>query len=162
MSTHFRRQREEFWIKTLGTASPYGCNDNLSSIGNLTSPSCSNTNVMNLFPSHSRRKRSHGHRHYTPVWHNDISFDDLLPFINKPLGIHHIRTKLFSIPLASLQRLYNRCLNTHNFDTSSLEYKLNGCMSQFRRFSIPKVLKSEGSQVRRFLSPKIISQMIYL
>ena len=95
LSTHFRRQREEFWIKILGTASPYGCNDNLSSIGNLTSPSCSNTNVMNLFPSHSRRKRSHGHRHYTPAWHNDISFDDLLPFINKPLGIHHIRTKLF-------------------------------------------------------------------
>ena len=30
LSTHFRRQREEFWIKTLGTASPYGCNDNIS------------------------------------------------------------------------------------------------------------------------------------
>ena len=32
LSTHFRRQREEFWIKTLGTASPYGCNDNISGI----------------------------------------------------------------------------------------------------------------------------------
>ena len=59
LSTHFRKQSEEFWIKTLGTASPYGCNDNMSSIGN---PSCSNTNVMTLFPSLSRRKR-HGHRH---------------------------------------------------------------------------------------------------
>ena len=67
LSTHFRRQREEFWIKTLGTASPYGCNDNISGIGNLTSPLCSNTNVMTLFPSLSRRKRSHGHRHYTPA-----------------------------------------------------------------------------------------------
>ena len=107
LSTHFRRQREEFWIKNLGTASPYGCNDNLSSLGNLTSPSYSNTNVINLFPSHSRRIRSHGHIHYTPAWHNDISFDDLLPFINKRLGIHHIRKKLFSVPLASLERLYN-------------------------------------------------------
>ena len=29
-------------------------------------------------------------------------------------------------------------------------------MSQFRRFSIPKVLKSEGSQFRRFSSPKVL------
>ena len=65
-------------------------------------------------------KLGNGHRHNTPAWHNNIPFDDLLPFINKPLVIHHIRTKLFSIPLASLQRLYNRCLNTHHFDTSSL------------------------------------------
>ena len=63
LSTHFRKQSEEFWIKTLGTASPYGCNDNMSSKGNLRNPSCSNTNVMILFPSLSRRKRSHGHRH---------------------------------------------------------------------------------------------------
>ena len=33
---------------------------------------------------------------------------------------------------------------------------LNGCMSQFRRFSIPKVLKSEGSQFRRFSIPKVL------
>ena len=32
-----------------------------------------------------------------------------------------------------------------------------GCMSQFRRFSIPKVLKSEGSQFRRFSSPKVLN-----
>ena len=95
LSTHFRRQREEFSIKILGTASPYGCYDNLSSVGNLTSPSCSKTNAMNLFPSHSKRKRSHGHRLHTTAWHNEISFDDLLPFINKPLGINHIRTSYF-------------------------------------------------------------------
>ena len=162
LSTHFRRQREEFWIKTLGTASPYGCNDNLSSIGNLTSPSCSNTNVMNLFPSHSRRKRSHGHRHYTPAWHNNISFDDLLPFINKPLGIHHIRTKLFSIPLASLQRLYNRCLNTHNFDTSSLEYKLNSIILDIANCRMFKPVNSDipSESPRKFLNMKFANKGI--
>ena len=66
LSTYYRREREEVWIKELGTTSPYGCNDNVSSVGNLSSPSCSNINVMNLFPSFKSRRRSHGHRHYTP------------------------------------------------------------------------------------------------
>ena len=74
-------------LPVLSTASPYGCNDNISSIGNLTSPLCSNSNVMTLFPSLSRRKRSHGHRHHTPARLNEISFDELLPLINEPLGL---------------------------------------------------------------------------
>ena len=49
LSTYYRREREEVWIKELGTTSPYGCNDNVSSVGNLSSPSCSNINVMNYF-----------------------------------------------------------------------------------------------------------------
>ena len=56
LSTHYHREQEEFWIKELGTASPYGCSDNVSSVGNLTSPSCSNINVMNLFPSFQRSR----------------------------------------------------------------------------------------------------------
>ncbi|KAK3087212.1 hypothetical protein FSP39_003163 [Pinctada imbricata] len=40
LSTPLRRNREEFWIKNLNTAAPYGCNDNISTIGNLTSPGC--------------------------------------------------------------------------------------------------------------------------
>ena len=117
---------------------------------------------MNLFPSHSRRKRSHGHRHYTPAWHNDISFDDLLPFINKPLGIHHIRTKLFSIPLASLQRLYNRCLNTHNFDTSSLEYKLNSIILDIANCRMFKPVNSDipNESPRKFLNMKFANKGI--
>ena len=83
LSTYYRREREEFWIKELGTASPYGCNDNVSSVGNLSSPSCSNINVMNLFPSF-KRTRSHGHRHYTPPINNQVSFSDLLDLIFKP------------------------------------------------------------------------------
>ena len=79
-----------------------------SSIGNLTRPSCSNTNVMTLFPSLSRRKHSHGHRHYTPARLNKVSFDELLPLINEPLGLHHIRTKLYSIPLVSMHKLRDK------------------------------------------------------
>jgi hypothetical protein len=61
--TPFHRQREH-WIRKLGTAFPYGCNDNIGSIGNITSPHSSNVNVMGLFNNTPRRKRSHRHRSY--------------------------------------------------------------------------------------------------
>ena len=125
LSKYYRREREEFWIKELGTASPYGCNDNVSSVGNLSSPSCSNINVLNLFPSFKRRPRSHGHRHYTPPINNQVSFSDLLDLIFKPFGIHQIRTKLFSISLPSLNTLFNECLQASYSDQSSGEYKVN-------------------------------------
>ena len=125
LSTYYRREREEFSIKELGTASPYGCIDNVSSVGNLSSPSCSNINVMNLYPSLKRRPRSHGHRHYTPPINNQVSFSDLLDLIFKPFGIHQIRTKLFSISLPSLNTLFDECLQASHSDQSSGEYKVN-------------------------------------
>ena len=53
---------------------------------------------MNIFISTPRRRRSHGHRHYTSPTSHDVSFNDLLPFIQKPLGIHHIRKKFIPYP----------------------------------------------------------------
>ena len=41
LSTPLRRQPEEFWVRKLGTAAPYGCSDKTDSVGNLTSPKCS-------------------------------------------------------------------------------------------------------------------------
>jgi hypothetical protein len=38
--------RELFWIKELGTAMPYGCNDSIKGMGNLSSSGCSEINVM--------------------------------------------------------------------------------------------------------------------
>ena len=60
--THFRQKREEHWIRQLGTAAPYGCNDHIDSIGNLTSPGCQEIHFLNLFGRTSRRHRSHGSR----------------------------------------------------------------------------------------------------
>ena len=61
-STLYRTDRELFWIKELGTAMPYGCNDNIKGVGNLSSPGCSEINVMSLFNTIPRTKRSHGHK----------------------------------------------------------------------------------------------------
>ena len=102
LSTPFRRKREEHWIRQLGTAAPYGCNDHIDSIGNLTSPGCQSVNVLNLFDRTSRRHRSHGSRKYNKPEIHDVSFDGLLPFVNLQLGLHHIRTRLYSLPLNML------------------------------------------------------------
>ena len=59
-----RRLREFHWIKELGTAAPYGCNDQIKGVGTLSSPSCKHTNVLGIFNKQQQRKRSHGHRHY--------------------------------------------------------------------------------------------------
>ena len=48
LSTPYRTDRELFWIKELGTAMPYGCNDNIKGVGNLSSPGYNEINVMSL------------------------------------------------------------------------------------------------------------------
>ena len=85
--TPFRRKREEHWIRQLGTAAPYGCNDHIDSIGNLTSHGCQSVNVLNLFDRTSRRHRSHASRIYNKPEIHNVSFDGLLPFVNLQLGL---------------------------------------------------------------------------
>ena len=72
--------------------------------------------------------------------------------------LHHIRTKLFSIPLASLQRLYNICLNTYNFDTSSLECTLNS-IANCRMFK-PVNSDIPNESTRKFLNMKFANKGI--
>ena len=81
-------------------------------------------NVVYIFNSAPRRKRSYGHRHYTPPILHDVSLNDLLPFMQNPLGMHHNRSKLFSLPLSELHALYNSCLVNNDTNPNSNEYKL--------------------------------------
>ena len=48
LSTPLRRERELFWIKELGTAKPYGFNDQIKGVGTVSSTSCKKTNVYTL------------------------------------------------------------------------------------------------------------------
>ena len=92
---------------------PYGCNDNIKGVGNLSSPGCNEFNVMSLFNTIPRTKRSHGHK---IIQHPNVkksskprtlqnTFNNLLFNIQKPLGIHHIRTILFSLTVNYLKDL---------------------------------------------------------
>ena len=52
--------RERFWMLELGTVYPYGLNDRLQSVGNVSKNLKNNINVFSLLNKHKRRKRSHG------------------------------------------------------------------------------------------------------
>ena len=62
----------------MSTSLPYKCNGKPDNIGNLSSPGCSNVNVINMFDNTPRRKRSHGHRQYTSPQLHDVSINNLL------------------------------------------------------------------------------------
>ena len=125
-STPFRRKRKEHWIRQLGIAAPCDCNDHINSIGNLTSPWCQSINVLNLFDRTSRRHRSHGARKYNKPEIHNVSFDGLLPFVNLKLGLRHIRTRLYSLPLNMLHNLYESTLILQFADVASPEHRLHG------------------------------------
>ena len=44
--------------------------------------------------------------------------------MQQPLGVYHIRSKLFSLPLYKLHALYNSCLVNNATNPNSNEYKL--------------------------------------
>ena len=105
------RERELFWIKELGTAKPYGFNDQIKGVDTLSSTSCKKINVYTLFNKHQRRKRSHGKSHYNKKAPQPESSTDALItlidmcMIDQPEGVHKIKTHLFSISLPQLSSL---------------------------------------------------------
>ena len=150
-------------LQLLGTAAPYGCNDHIDSIGNLTCPGCQSVNVLNLFDRTSRRHRSHGSRKYNKPEIHDVSFDGLLPFVNLQLGLHHIRTKLYSLPLKRLHTLYESTLTLHFADVGSPGHRLQGIIldiSSNRLFKAVRVGEPTETRNRPFLNVKFANKGI--
>jgi hypothetical protein len=77
LSTPFRRQREDHWIKNLGSVFPYVCNNNINTLRNSTSPLTNNVNVMGLFHNNKRCRRSHEHRSYNRPAVHDVTLMSL-------------------------------------------------------------------------------------
>jgi hypothetical protein len=125
LSTPFCRQQEDHWIRNLGTTFPYGCNDNINKVHILTSPLTNNVNVMGLFPNNKRRRCSQGHRSYNRAIIHDVMLMSLLPYVNKPLGPHHIGTKLCSVPMRVLLTLFEQAKASPYLDFSTQAYRLN-------------------------------------
>ena len=81
-----RLDREWFWMLELGTMYPYGLNDRLQHVRNVSH--CyvrSRNNVFNLFNRHQRRKRSHGRRSNSRH-HSEITLDRLRKFVQRWSG----------------------------------------------------------------------------
>ncbi|XP_063446570.1 uncharacterized protein LOC134726102 [Mytilus trossulus] len=140
---------------------PYGCNDNIKGVGNLSSPACSDVNVMGLFNTTLRQQRSHGQKHYhrpnvkksSKSRSPSGSFDDLLSHLHHPLGLHYIRTILFSLPVNFLKRLRDYALDKGGTNTFSAIYRLVSIICDVALFRLFKPVRSEPlhEEKRRFL-----------
>ena len=130
---------------------PYGCNDNINGVGNLSSSGCSEINVMNLCNTNPRTKRKHGHKR---IQHPNAkksskpkplqdTFNDLLSNIHKPLGIHHIRTILISLLVNYLKYLRYFGLDKVGVDLFSPKYRLSSIICDVASFRLFKPVGSE-------------------
>jgi hypothetical protein len=72
-----------------------------------------------------------------------IYIQGLLPFVQTPLGMHHILTKLFSLALSKLHSLYTTCLSTLTTDPYFTLYKLTAII-------LKHLLVKKGGRKDRF------------
>ena len=164
--TSLRRTRELFWIKELGTAKPYGFNDQIKGVGTLSSISCKKTNIYSLFNKQPIRKRSHGKRHYnkrTPQPDATTStLVDLVDMIEKPEGVHNINTKLFSISFPQLRSLQKLALESTNFDYSSAEYRVIAIILDIANYRLFRPVRSDvpAEKPKHFLKIKFLNKAV--
>ena len=74
---------------------------------------------------------------------NQNTFNDLLSNIQKPLGIHHIRTILFSLPVNYLNDLRDFGLDKGGVDPFSPKYRLSSIICDVASFRLFKPVRSE-------------------
>ena len=166
LSTPLRRERELFWIKELGTAKPYGFNDQIKGVGTLSSTSCKKMNVYTLFNKHQKRKRSHGKYHYNKMApHPESSIDaliTLIDMIDQPEGVHKIKTHLFSMSLSQLPSLQEIALDSTNTDFSSAEYRVTTTILDISHYRLFKHVKSDvpAEKPKHFMKIKFLHKGI--
>ena len=112
---------------------------------------CNEINMMSLFNTIPRTKRSHGHKR---IQHPNVkksskprtlqdTFNDLLSNKQKPLGIHHICTILFSLPVNNLKDLRDFGLDKGGVDPFSPKYRLSSIICDVASFRLFKPVRSE-------------------
>jgi hypothetical protein len=113
-------------------------------------------------------KRSHGHKR---IQHPNVkksskprplqdTFNDLLSNIQKPLGIHHIRTILFSLPVNYLKDLRDFGLDKGGVDPFSPKYRLSSIIWDVASFRLFKPVRSEPlhDNNRKFLIFRLLTK----
>ena len=68
---------ENHWIRWIGTATRYGCNNNIDGVSIISNLICSSVNLMNRFNYGPWRRWSHEHRHCASPILDDVSLNDL-------------------------------------------------------------------------------------
>ena len=160
------RTRELFWTKELGTAKPYGFNDQIKGVDTLSSISCQKINIYSLLNKQLRRKRSHGKRHYNKKSPQpDVTMStlvDLVDMIEKPEGVHKINTKLFSISFSQLRHLQGLILESTNFDYSSAEYTVTAIILDIANYRLFRPVKSDvpAEKPKHFMKIQFLNKAV--
>ena len=100
--------------------------------------------MTGIFNSPVRKKRSHGHRHYhrpqltTSSSNVHDRFNEMLPFLQKPLGLHHIRTSLFALSIRDLRRLQAYALGLPLTDPNTRQYRLVSIIADIALYRLYK------------------------
>ena len=150
----------------LGTAKPYGFNDQIKGVGTLSSTSCKKTNAYTLFNKHQRWKRSHGKRHYNKKAPQPESSIDaliaLIDMIDQPEGVHKIKTHLFSMSLPQLSSLQEIALESTNTDFSSAEYRVTSIILDISHYRLFNPVKSNvpAENPKHFMKIKFLHKGI--
>ena len=102
--------REEYWIKEIGCLYPYGLNDNIRQLGNISDKLGQGLIVYSLFNKHNRkyRKRS-GRRRKNKMCSQQIIGEVqqiLKTYLSPEFGIN-IRTYLHSVPRRKMREVLN-------------------------------------------------------
>ena len=148
-----RLDRERFWMLELATVYPYGLNDRLQHVGNISNSSFqSGINVFNLFNRHTRRKRSHGHRRNSRRT-SEFTLDQLRNLYNGGHGgLHRLLTTLYSTRLPNLHKVFNECqqLIAANRDQRFRRIVLDVCCKRLF-FPVRTGNNSSAKPQRRFI-----------
>ena len=96
-----RLQREEYWYKELATIYPYGLNDNIKNLGNVSMKGTENIVVWSLFNKKPRKftKRSQKRKRKHGITRTELKHElrNLVNNYNKPELVHEIKTVVFSL-----------------------------------------------------------------
>ena len=96
-------QREEYWyiVKELATIYPFGLNDNLRKVGNISKKGIDNTVVLALFNRKIPLRPSRKHR--TTTKDIETTLRNLIRNHYKPWLVHELQTIVFGILTAQVR-----------------------------------------------------------
>ena len=78
-----------------------------------------------------------------------FSFDTLLPYAQQPLGLHHIRTKLYQLPVTKLRSLQKEVVDTKTYVQNPPEYKLVAIILDVAKFRLYKPVQTVSPEETR-------------
>ena len=147
-----RLKREKYWMKELCTISPFGLNDKIHGVGNMSQAS-GKIHATLLFNQHKRKKRSHGHRkkrknkQHTLHRKSLSEIDELV--VDSQINLHQLKCALYALPLASLRALDEDALQKHMCnEVSNTTYLI---ISEIAYLRLHKAVEKDIPPVRYFM-----------